>query len=113
VALTTELGVAGGEDDCRSFDYRIEVRILGGRGRLTTQGANLLRFAPSDPEPWDDLVPALDAHVLYERLQQRLASRDGTVGQCIVDVGTQRRQFGVGGNLGRRLVHCGHQLLAP
>lgn len=33
VPLTADLGVPGRQSDCWSFDRRLEVRILGGRGR--------------------------------------------------------------------------------
>ena len=41
VPLTADLGVAGGQADRRPFDYRIELRILGGqvRRKVFTKGA--------------------------------------------------------------------------
>ncbi|HLN41540.1 MAG TPA: hypothetical protein VK215_03750 [Acidimicrobiales bacterium] len=53
----------------------------------------------------------MDAYFMHKRLKQRLARRGGTVCQCVVDMCTYRRQFGVARHLCRSLVHGQEQIL--
>ncbi|MDA8358387.1 MAG: hypothetical protein M0Z95_19330 [Actinomycetota bacterium] len=83
------------------------------RGRRSRQSANLGVSAAWHAEPRYDAVATLDPDLVDERLEERLAGRHRSLGECLFDVAPHGGDLAGVGRSRRGVLHGGNQLLTP